>query len=317
MTNLDDSKVNISVVICAYNPNKHRLQRTLEGLARQTFERTWELIIVDNGSSQPISIDSTSISNAAEVRILTEARPGLSYARAMGFENAKASLVILVDDDNVLVDTYLSDVFKYFEQYPYLGVIGGPCRPEFEAPHEEWLKEFYCLLALRDLGPDILTASGLNESGKVNYPAFAPVGAGMAIKRDAFLPWLSKFRSGHAGLTDRKGAELTSSGDNDIVIHAMESGFGVGYFPELSLLHLIPADRLEVEYLKRLNFGIQKSWMQVLTLHGINPWPSLTRFGSIIRCGRAWLKLRPWQSESASIKYAGVCGSFNGRVAGR
>jgi hypothetical protein len=76
-------------------------------------------------------------------------------------------------------------------------------------------------------------------------------------------------------------ANCTSSGDNDIVLCAMRAGWEVAYFPSLALNHLIPAGRLESNYLARLNRRVQKSWMQVLTLHDANPWPS---FGPAPNC---------------------------------
>jgi hypothetical protein len=95
----------------------------------------------------------------------------------------------------------------------------------------------------------------------------------------------------------------------------LKAGWQVAYFPTLSLTHLIPAGRLEPDYLARLNRGIQESWMQVLTRHDANPWPPLTRMGCTLRQLRAWFTHRAWRSPAAHIRWRGACGHFAGRVA--
>lgn len=134
----------------------------------------------------------------------------------------------------------------------------------------------------------------------------------MALRRNAVESWLARSEQSH--LTDRRGAELTSAGDNDIVLNVLQSGWQVGYFPELQLTHLIPASRLDAGYLARLNHGIQKSWQQVLALHNASPWPPLSQSGAALRKYKAWFKYRAWSSPAARIRWRGACGHFEGRV---
>jgi hypothetical protein len=197
-------------------------------------------------------------------------------------------------------------------------VLGGKSLPEFAVEPPDWVREFFPLLALRDLGPEPLVAPSLCAPGasRAEYPPCSPIGAGMAVRRSAWSAWLDARVSG-AGLSDRCGAALNSSGDNDIVLCALRAGWGVAYSPRLSLTHLIPPGRLEPNYLARLNRGIQHSWMQVLTLHGINPWPPLTRSGAALRRAKAWFTHRAWRSPAARIRWQGACGHFEGRVPDR
>jgi hypothetical protein len=139
----------------------------------------------------------------------------------------------------------------------------------------------------------------------------------MALRRPAWNAWLESLRDPAAVPSDRRGGELTSSGDNDIVLCALQAGWRAGYFPELSLTHLIPAGRLDAGYLARLNRGIQQSWMQVLTRHAANPWPALTPAGAALRKAKAWFTNRAWSSPAARVRWQGACGHFDGRVASR
>ena len=116
-------------------------------------------------------------------------------------------------------------------------------------------------------------------------------------------------------MMDRRGAALTSSGDNDIIFSVLRSGWQVAYFPDLTLTHLIPANRLQPDYLARLNRGIQQSWQQVLRRHGASPWPAIAPWTVPLRQAKAWFAYRAWSTPAARIRWQGACGHFEGRVA--
>ena len=305
----------LCVIIPTHNPNRERLHRALAGLCAQTLSATqWEVIVVDNASIPPLDTSALAGASRLNLRIVREAQLGLTHARQRGFAEARGKFAVLVDDDNVLAPDYLAKVLTLFAAYPHLGALGGRSLPEFEISPPAWVREFDGLLACRDLGDRTRISAGLWDTGQQRnaYPLFAPIGAGMALRRAAIEAWLTDTLS--ARISDRKGSELTSGGDNDIVFTLMKAGWEVGYFPELSLTHLIPAGRLEPSYLSRLNRGIQKSWMQVLTRHEANPWPPLTPGGAALRKLKAWFSSRAWSSPTARIRWQGTCGHFDGRV---
>ena len=307
--------MDLSVIIPTHCPHPGRLRRTLAALHRQTLPADrWETVIVDNASSPALNAGDLAAVAPANLRLVSEPVLGLTRARRAGFSSARADLVILVDDDNVLAPDYLAQVLALFGANPRIGALGGRSLPEFEVAPPGWVREFDGLIACRDLGSHSLVSHGLRPAGAARneYPDFAPIGAGMALRRDAIQSWLAESASGQ--LTDRRGRELSSGGDNDLVLHLLRAGWDVGYFPELSLTHLIPAGRLEPSYLCRLNRGIQKSWMQVLTRHEANPWPPLTPAGASLRKLKAWFTHRAWSSPAARIRWQGACGHFDGRV---
>jgi glycosyltransferase involved in cell wall biosynthesis len=307
----------LTVIIPAHNPHPGRLLATLAGLRAQTlpFAR-WETLLVDNASTIFPSPDDLATAQLSNLRVIHEPQLGLTSARQCGFRAARGDVVVLVDDDNVLAPDYLEQVLGIFAAHARVGVAGGRSHPRFDAEPPAWAQEFFPLLALRDLGDRERISAGLHPDGTSgsHYPDFAPIGAGMALRRPAWTAWLDARGSTAAGLSDRRGGELTSSGDNDIVLCAMRAGWEAGYFPQLALTHLIPAGRLEAGYLARLNRGIQKSWMQVLALHEANPWPPLTAAGATLRKVKAWFTLHAWSSPAARIRWQGVCGHFEGRV---
>jgi glycosyltransferase involved in cell wall biosynthesis len=307
----------ISVIIPAHNPHLGRLRSTLSGLRAQSLDPAqWETILVDNASTAFPPREQWEDVCPANLRMVSEPRLGLTYARMRGFHEAGADCAVLVDDDNVLAPDYLEQVLSIFASWPGVGAIGGKSIGQFESEPPEWVREFMPLLALRDLGEDSIVSTGLRPPGasRNQYPACAPIGAGMALRRAAWLPWLAARESSGNVLSDRRGSELTSSGDNDIVFGAMHADWQVGYFPQLALRHLIPSGRTSAEYLERLNRGIQKSWMQLLTVHDANPWQGISPMGAVLRKARAWWTYRGWQKPQGRIRWQGACGHFDGRV---
>ncbi|HRI80831.1 MAG TPA: glycosyltransferase [Opitutaceae bacterium] len=304
----------LSVIIPAHNPHAGRLRRTLAGLRGQTLPAAdWECLLVDNASTPAIDASAFADTVPAGLRVVREPVPGLTHARSRGFTEARGEFAVLVDEDNVIDSGYLAAVLDLFTANPHVGVLGGKSLPEFEIPPPRWAEQFFGLLALRDLGETPLISTGLCPAGVVHneYPAFAPIGAGMAIRRAAWEAWLHSPTRAH--FTDRCGDELTSGGDNDIVLCAMASAWEVGYFPELTLTHLIPDRRLQPAYLARLNRGIAKSWVQVLHRHNANPWPAILPWTVPLRQLKAWFSYRAWAGSAAYIRWQGACGHFEGR----
>jgi len=308
----------LSVIIPTHNPDPGHLARTLAGLADQTLALAeWECLVIDNASRIPLANDTLPSPRPANTRVVRENTLGLTAARRCGFLAAQAPIVVLVDDDNVLDPDYLANVLAAFAQHPKVGALGGRSVPAFGTTPPAWVDEFFPLLALRDLGTAVqISAPALNAAGTLtDYPMCAPIGAGMALRREVATAWLQSLEQSQThAISDRRGNELTSGGDNDIVLRALRDGWLVGYFPSLRLTHLIPQGRLQPDYLARLNEGIQRSWVRVLALHGIRSWPKIPRWTVPIRTLRAWFRTRAWQSPAARIRYHGLKGRFLGQA---
>ncbi len=305
----------LTVVIPTHNPDPGRLQRTLLSLRAQTPPgASWETLLVNNASTRFPAEAFFSDCAPECFSVITEPKLGLTAARQRGLSAARGQFAVLVDDDNVLAPNYLAEVAALFAAHPQVGAAGGKSHPEFATTPEDWLREFFPLLALRDLGDAPLIATSLHPAGaaRIEFPTCAPIGAGMALRRPAWEAWLGS--STADALSDRRGTALSSSGDNEIVFQIMAAGWSVAYFPSLVLTHLIPAGRLDPDYLARLNHGIQQSWMQVLTQHDACPWKPLSATEAGLRKLKAWFTHRAWRSPAAHIRWRGACGHFDGRA---
>lgn len=306
----------ITVMICAHNPHRERLNRTLEGLRRQTLPaRDWELILVDNQSSPPLG-RTVDLAWHPRGRIVLEEKLGLTPARLRGFREAQSDLVVMVDDDNVLDENYLAASLKAFRDNPRLGAAGGKAIPEYEEAPPEWFPRVGISLACRDLGDRELTENW-RDAGRADrvYPSISPVGAGMVLRRAVWEVYMEQLKGDpRRGALDRTGKSLVSGGDNDIVMTALNEGWDVGYLPALSLRHLIPRGRVQPEYLARLAEASFRSWVLVLDIHGLRPWKAIPAWAGPLLKARHYFRTRAWSGPEAYIRWRGVCGQISGRA---
>jgi glycosyltransferase involved in cell wall biosynthesis len=242
----------VSVAVCTHNPRPDFLARVIEGLAGQDYPtELWDLVIVDNASSKPVA-ESIDLSWHPQARVIREPRLGIGYARVRAVQETSAQLVVFVDDDNMLDKAYLRTAERLASDWPRLGAFGaGEVVPEFETPPQEWCGPYLSLLSLRSL-------SCPRWSNSPEDSAATPFGAGMCVRRDVADHYRAAFEGG-AGLRSfgAKGKGVSSvpfgGGEDELMAWSgRELGYGWGNFPELKLLHLIPASRVSEEYLFRV-----------------------------------------------------------------
>jgi glycosyltransferase involved in cell wall biosynthesis len=312
MTARDDIP-SVSVILPTRNPHPGRLRRTLAALATQTLKADrWETLLIDNASDAALEVPVELVAKLPGFRCLREKKVGLTSARLCGIRAARSDALVFVDDDNQLAPDYLAVSLRIFSENSRLAAAGGRIAPEWETTPPAWTREFHSLLALRDLGSRPTIAAGGKDAP---WPHFAPVGAGLVIRRAAALAYAEALDADpRRRALDRTGGSLASGGDNDLVFTALHGGGDIGYFPELSLTHLIPAGRLDPAYLARLNRGIMRSWVCVLALHGQCPWPAIAPWTLSLRLVRARLRTRPWHGPVARIRAAGLCGQLEGQA---
>ena len=303
----------ISVIIPAHNPHAGRLARTVAGLRAQSLTTSdWELFIIDNASHDPSVFRNLDLTWHPRARVVREEKLGLTAARLRGFAETRGDLLVLVDDDNVLAHDYLALVGQAFAADVSLGALGGRSLPEFERPPPSWTRAFDGLLALRDLGDTPARAAWTAGTPRA-YPLCAPIGAGLSLRRSAANAYVAALgQDERRRAFDRTGTQLVSGGDNDLVMTVLETGLTVAYEPALRLTHLIPASRSERAYLGRLNRAIARSWVRVLALHDIQPWPAVHRATVPLRQARSWLRCTTWRGPADWVRWQGTCGHFEG-----
>jgi glycosyltransferase involved in cell wall biosynthesis len=307
----------LSVVLCTHNPRRAVLDETLAALCRQLplDEGSWELIVIDNASIPPLE-GSIDLQKGVAWRIVREERLGLTHARLRGLAEASGEIMVFVDDDNLLDDDYLRLAAEAMSRDPTLGAVGGKSIARYEAQPPAWLGEVGIDLACRDLGETAQYASweGIDRPERF-YPACAPIGAGLVIRRSVFAAYASAADDSPGRLSlGRRGTDLASGEDNDIVMTVLEKGWRVAYLPELRLEHVIPAGRLTREYLAAYAYSTTRTWVRVLDVHGIRPWQPIDPHSLKLRKARAYLRHRAWSGPASYVRWRAACGQFDGRA---
>lgn len=304
----------LTAIICAHNPRPQHLAPTLAHLAAQRdLPEGTEFILIDNASTPALDIDLSMLTNFAATRIVREEKLGLTQARIRGFYEAKGEILLFIDDDNLLEPDYLRRAYDAFSEDPQLGAVGGKSLPRYETPPPSWFAETGLGLACRDLGDVPLVADW--QTGPQEYPECGPIGAGMALRKKAYAPWVEAVSTeGVRSRLGRRGADLASGEDNDMVLTLLAHGWRVAYLPELSLVHLIPSGRLTQDYLERYAESSNRTWVLVLDVHGMRPWPAIPAWSVPLRKAKAFFSLRAWRGPVERIEWRGACGKLTGQA---
>jgi GT2 family glycosyltransferase len=116
----------ISVIICTRN-RAVQVGRTLLHLQALRFDRPWELVLVDNGSSDGTWMVLTRFSREFDgsVILAQEPRRGLGRAHTRGLELSSAAIIAIIDDDCYPEPDYLLRLHECFAEEPLLGFLGG------------------------------------------------------------------------------------------------------------------------------------------------------------------------------------------------
>ncbi len=251
----------LSVHICTFNPREEHLRRTLEGLKRQTLGLDrWELLLLDNASTMETAkkADLTWHPNA---RYILEAKLGKTNALIHAIRQAKAPLLLTVDDDNVLEPDYLEQCLKIAAEYPKVGTFGGQIFPEYEVPPQPWARRHAVNLSVYEAERDVWS----------NLPRaeFFPPGAGMCFRREVGLHYAGLVESDPMrAKLDRQGELMVGCGDTDLAFGALDLGLGNGRFTALKMIHLIPKERTSDEGLLDL---IERTAYSFVILQHIRP----------------------------------------------
>jgi glycosyltransferase involved in cell wall biosynthesis len=246
--------VQASVIICSHNPRPEYLRRVLVALEAQTLPRSeWELLLIDNRSAEPLA-ESLDLSWHPHSRIVREEALGLSNARVRGISESRGDILVFVDDDNVLDADYLTQAVRIGAEWPQLGIWGGSAIPEFEIEPPEHLRPHLYCLALRE----VKTQQWSNVWSRQEAE---PHGTGLCIRQPAAVAYRDFYLSSKLPVGDRSGTALLSGGDTEMAFFVCSIGLGMGVFPELRLVHLIPRARLTEDYIARISEGLETSSM--------------------------------------------------------
>jgi glycosyltransferase involved in cell wall biosynthesis len=117
-----DDEPALSVVLCTLD-GAATIATQIRALAAQVWDRPWEVVVVDNGSTDgAATVALAAAGHDPRFRVVDAPdRHGLAYARNVGVRAARAPAVVFVDDDDEVAPGYLAAMGRALDEHPLVG----------------------------------------------------------------------------------------------------------------------------------------------------------------------------------------------------
>jgi glycosyltransferase involved in cell wall biosynthesis len=225
----------VSVVLCTFN-RATLLAGALAALDRQIDAPPYEVVVVDNNSTDGTRRIAESFAASGRIRRVHEPAQGLSHARNRGVATATAGILAFTDDDVRVDATWIRSIARAFAEHPDVDMVGGRVEPEWQAEPPAWLRHTgHAPLALVDYGAEPFRIT----------PA-APrclIGANVAVRRRSI-----ERLGGFSPRVQRVGDGVGSTEDHDFQTRLLETGASALYDPRIAARAIVPRERLSKRY---------------------------------------------------------------------
>ena len=281
-------------------PTRNRaasLALTLQSLVAQGLQASYEILIVDNASTdstRTVAQGAIAANPGRLVRYVHEPVPGLLSGRHRGALEAKSNLLIFVDDDIEADSRWLEALVDSFED-PTVQLVGGPSLLGYDRPLPNWLAGFWTATRYGGRMCTWLSLLDLGNCQIVVDPTFI-WGLNFGIRRTAL------FAAGgfHPDCIPDNLQHWQGDGETGLALNARRLGFRAVYQPRALVHHRVPASRLSAEYFERRGYyqGVCDSYTEIRAAAYASL--ALAVSGETI----SWLPSRLMQYAKASVRYA-------------
>jgi glycosyltransferase involved in cell wall biosynthesis len=119
-------RVDLSLIISTYN-RCDSLLTTLGRIEQQQTGAAWELIVVDNRSTDRTSklLEQFASKTSLNLRVVRQPLAGLGNARNAGLHAAKGEILAFTDDDCLPAEDFIDETLNVFRGDPAIGFCGG------------------------------------------------------------------------------------------------------------------------------------------------------------------------------------------------
>ena len=231
--------VRLSVVVPAYNEAAF-LPATLASLARQDYPGGYEVIVVDNASTD----DTAAVAARYGARVVREPSPGVCAARQAGTDAARGAVVVSTDADTV----HPPDWLRRLDARLTDGVVAvaGPCRYA-DAPW--WARVvpplfFAAVAAVHRVSGHVFYLTATNVAfRRAGFPGYDTT----LTQGGDEVDLLRRLRGQGRVVWDAGNPVLTSSRRMDQgLLHTLLVSYGYHYALNLALSRLRPGRRMGV-----------------------------------------------------------------------
>ncbi len=167
--------LNFSIIIPVYNRPKE-IDELLESLVKQDFQNKFEVIIVEDGSTDKSETIVEKYRLKLNLKYLFKENNGAGASRNYGMERALGNYFIILDSDVIVPKQYLSEVKKGLENN-YTDAFGGP-----DAAHDNFTA---LQKAINYSMTSVLTTGGIRGKKK-SVGKFQPRSFNLGLSKVAF-----------------------------------------------------------------------------------------------------------------------------------
>jgi len=181
------------------------------------------------------------------VKLIVSEKPGLSYARNIGAENALGEIVAFIDDDAIADEKWLENMVSNYDDLNVLGV-GGFVKPLWENKRPTWFPE------------ELNWIVGCSYKGLPENKSLIrnPIGCNMSFRKKVFKK-VGYFRTD----IGRFGKKLTANEETAFSIRVLEKmpGSKIVYDPSAVVYHMVDNNRANLKYVLKRSFyeGVSKA----------------------------------------------------------
>lgn len=264
----------MSVIICTYN-RADSLRRTLQtccDLAIPTGLQ-WELLVVDNNSTDNTKQVCESFAGKLPLRYLFEPRQGKSHALNTGIAHAVGDLLIFTDDDVDVTSEWLGNYWTAAKNLPQVGVFGGRILPRWEEHPPRWVTA-----NLEWIGIHVHCDHGDNTRVlSTNEPPFFP-GANMALRAGvvasgfAFSPEIGPKGNDQSYDGNLRGEEAV------FYTHLSRHSVHAAYVGQAVVYHRHPPHRSTERYLRMYYAGLGVAERRTGQMPLVKEWFGVPRY---------------------------------------
>ena len=241
-TSQPKSKMLVTIIVCTYN-RASLLEKTLQALLAQKTNAEYEIVVIDNNSTDRTKEAVKKVAHNAEipVRYYIEKEQGISSARNRGAQEARGEYIAYIDDDAIASENWLREIINSFENTePKPACCVGKVELQWEQGRSKWFpQEHETLLGQYDFG------NTLKFLGPDDYL----VTMNVAFQKESFLK-IGEFRT----YLGRKGNCLLSGEDNNMYQRFYSAGALIYYNPNQLIYHLVPKERQTLCWLTKRMF---------------------------------------------------------------
>ena len=179
--------LSFSFIVPVFN-RPREIQELLQSFTKLITDVAYEIIIVEDGSSQTCERIISLYRNKLPIQYLYQANKGPGNARNNGAEIAKYDYLIFLDSDVLLVEDYLENVSRSLEKET-LDCFGGPDQDD---------QEFSAIQKAVDFTMTSLLTTGGIRGKKQSTKDYEPRSFNLGIRKNLFMK-LDGFSNIHPG----------------------------------------------------------------------------------------------------------------------